>query len=115
MMGAPVSLTSWPRTNPSVASIEIVRTVFSPTNTAPMDKKKDRKYGVVDEAKRTQVLGDLEDQAGGAGGDLDLQGVEDGRQGAVELHVHDGTDDLRHHAALHRHAGRVAPRWQNEA
>lgn len=30
MMGAPVSTTSCPRTRPSVASMEIVRTVFSP-------------------------------------------------------------------------------------
>ena len=30
MMGAPVSFTGWPLTKPSVASMEIVRTVFSP-------------------------------------------------------------------------------------
>ncbi len=30
MMGAPVSLTDCPRTRPSVASMAIVRTVFSP-------------------------------------------------------------------------------------
>ena len=29
-MGAPVSATGWPRTRPSVESMEIVRTVFSP-------------------------------------------------------------------------------------
>mmetsp|Transcript_102262 Transcript_102262/g.266755 ORF Transcript_102262/g.266755 Transcript_102262/m.266755 type:complete len:210 (+) Transcript_102262:1012-1641(+) len=41
----------------------------------------------------TQVLGHLQHQAMLEA--LHLQRVQDGRQGALELHVHDGTDDLR--------------------
>ena len=40
-----------------------------------------------------QVLSDLEHEA--VLGALDLESVEDGRESAIELHVHDGTDDLR--------------------
>ena len=41
----------------------------------------------------TEMLCDLEDEAGLAV--LHLEGVEDGRQLAIELHVHHGTDDGR--------------------
>jgi len=42
----------------------------------------------------SQVLGDFEDETDLVA--LDLEGVEDGGQVAVELHVNDGTDDLSH-------------------
>ena len=44
----------------------------------------------------TQVLGDLEHETVLRA--LDLQRVEDGRQFAFELHVHDGADHLRNFA-----------------
>ena len=42
-----------------------------------------------------------------SGRTLDLQGVQDGGKRAIEPHIHDGTDDLGHHAGLHEGAGRV--------
>jgi hypothetical protein len=42
-----------------------------------------------------------------SGRTLDLQGVQDRGKRAIEPHVHDGTDDLGHHAGLHKGAGRV--------
>jgi hypothetical protein len=46
----------------------------------------------------TQVLGDLEHES--VGDTLDLQSVENWRQGTLELHVDDGTNDLRNLAGL---------------
>jgi hypothetical protein len=39
------------------------------------------------------MLGDLEHES--VLDSLNFEGVENGGQGALELHVHDGTDDLR--------------------
>ena len=58
-----------PRTSPSVVSMAMVRTMFSPRCCA---------------TSSTSVLAD----------GLDLQRVQDRRQLAVELHVDDGADDL---------------------
>ena len=51
----------------------------------------------------TQVLRHLEHQPHLV--PLDLEGVEDGGQVAVKLHVDDGTNDLRDLAGLGRHGG----------
>ena len=68
-IGRPVSVTSWPRTRPSVESMAIGA------------------HGVL-----AQMLGDLEHQAVALV--LRLQRVQDRRQVAVELHVDDGAHDL---------------------
>ncbi len=68
-IGAPVSVTSWPRTRPSVVSMATVRTVDF-----------------------AEMLRDFEHQAIAV--ILGLERVEDRRQVAVELHVDDGADDL---------------------
>ena len=68
-IGSPVSVTSWPRTRPSVVSIAMVRTV-----------------------DLAEVLRDLEHQAVALV--LGLERVQDRRQVPFELHVDDGADDL---------------------
>ena len=45
----------------------------------------------------TEMLGDLQHES--AVDTLDLEGVENGRQVTLELHIDDGTDDLRDLAA----------------
>jgi hypothetical protein len=42
----------------------------------------------------TQVLGNLEDKTGLVFGDFDVKGVQDRGQVALELNIHDGTNDL---------------------
>ena len=69
-IGAPVSVTSWPRTRPSEVSIAMQRTVLSPSCWA---------------TSRTRRLPLVRG----------LEGVQDLRQMTVELHVDDGADDLR--------------------
>ena len=68
-IGAPVSITSWPRTRPSVVSMAMVRTVFSP-----------RCWATSSTSRLAVIVG--------------LQRVQDRRQLAVELDVDDGADDL---------------------
>jgi len=46
------------------------------------------------------MLGDLENKTRGASSDGDLKGVKDRGQGAVELNIYDGTDDLCDNATL---------------
>ena len=74
-MGPPVSITSWPRTRPSVVSMAMARTVFSPRCWATSNT-------------RRNVLAGLGVGVGG------LQRVQDRGQVAVELHVDDGADHL---------------------
>ena len=69
VIGAPVSVTSWPRTRPSVASMAMVRTVAF-----------------------AQVLRHFEHQAVAVV--RGLERVVDVRQVAVELDVDDGADHL---------------------
>ena len=70
-IGAPVSVTSWPRTRPSVVSMAMVRTVVSP------------RCWATSSTRRLPL------------GSVGLERVQDRRQVAVELHVDDGADDLR--------------------
>ena len=84
LIGWPVSVTSWPRTRPSLVSMAMVRTV-----------------------DLAEMLGDFEHQAVALV--LGLQRVEDRRQVVLELHVDDGADDLGdasdfagHHGPLHK-------------
>jgi hypothetical protein len=67
---APVSITAWPRVRPSVESIAIVRTVFSPRCCATSS------------TSRLPLL-------------FGLQRRQDGGQVAIERHVDDGADHLR--------------------
>ena len=71
VIGAPVSVTSWPRTMPSVVSMAMQRTVRSPSSCA---------------TSSTSVRSSI----------LQVQRVQDERQFAVELHVHDRAQDLGH-------------------
>ena len=66
---APVSVTSWPRTRPSVVSIAMVRTVDSPRCWATSSTRRLPPF-------------------------LVSMRVQNGRQMAFELHVDDGADDL---------------------
>ena len=68
-IGSPVSVTSWPRTRPSVVSMAMVRTV-----------------------DLAEMLRDFEHQAVAVV--RGLERVQDRRQVALELHVDDGADDL---------------------
>jgi hypothetical protein len=70
MIGEPVSVTSWPRTRPSVESIAMVRTVFSP------------RCWATSSTRRLPTL-------------VGLERVQDRGQVIAELHVDDGADDLR--------------------
>ena len=70
VIGAPVSVTAWPRTRPSVVSMAMQRTVFSPRCCATSSTSRLPPF-------------------------VGLQRVQDLRQVAVELHVDDGADDLR--------------------
>jgi hypothetical protein len=72
---APVSITGWPRTRPSVVSMAMVRTVFSPRCWATSKHQAEGLAGLLV----------------GVGG---FQRVQDRRQVAVELDVDDGADDL---------------------
>ncbi len=69
-IGAPVSITAWPRTRPSVASMAMVRTVFSPRCWATSSTRRLPAFSV-------------------------FRRVQNGGQGSFELHVDDGADDLR--------------------
>ena len=71
VIGAPVSITSWPRTSPSVLSMAMQRTVRSPSSCA---------------TSSTSVRSSI----------LVVQRVLDERQFAVELHVHHGAENLGH-------------------
>ena len=71
VIGAPVSTTSWPRTMPSVLSMAMQRTVRSPSSCA---------------TSSTSVRSPI----------LRVQRVLDEGQLALELHVHDGAQHLRH-------------------
>ena len=75
VIGAPVSITAWPRIRPSVVSMAMARTVFSPRCWATSSTRRNG----------SPVL------LVGVGG---LQRVQDRRQVAVELDVDDGADDL---------------------
>ena len=68
-IGAPVSVTGWPRTRPSVVSIEMQRTEFSP------------RCWATSSTRRLPLF-------------VGLERVQDLRQVAVELHVDDGADHL---------------------
>ena len=82
-MGAPVSDRLWPRTRPSVDSMAMVRTVFSPRCWA---------------TSRTRRS---------APSVLDLEGVENLGELLVELDVDDGADHLGDLAVAHG-GGRAA-------
>ena len=70
LMGSPVFMTLWPLTRPSVVSIAMVRTVFSPRCWATSSTSLWVKPSTV-------------------------QGCHDRRQLSIELDIHDGTDDLQ--------------------
>ena len=74
-IGPPVSLTSWPRTRPSVVSIAMVRTVDSPRCCATSSTRRLLPFMVV-------------------------MAFENRRQMSFELHVDDGADDLRDASGL---------------
>ena len=77
-IGWPVSVTSWPRTSPSLVSIATVRTV-----------------------ELAEVLGDFEHQAVALV--LGLERIENRRQVILEMHVDDGADDLGDASDFVRH------------
>ena len=79
-IGSPVSVTSWPRTSPSLVSIATVRTVDF-----------------------AEMLRDFEHQAVALV--LGLQRIEDRRQVILEMHVDDGADDLGDVSDFVRHRG----------
>lgn len=95
LMGAPVSRTFWPRTRPSVPSMAIVLTVFSPEERYVEDILKTSKQTLTQNEKfspsaLTQMLGHLENQSAVPAGHL--QRIEDRRQAFIELDVHHSTD-----------------------
>ncbi len=82
-IGWPVSVTSWPRTRPSLVSMAMVRTVDF-----------------------AEMLGDFEHQAIALV--RGLQRVENRRQMVLEMHVDDGADDLGDMSDLVGHHGPLA-------
>jgi peptide chain release factor 1 len=56
----------------------------------------------------TQMLGDLEDEAGSTLSNLNLQGVKDRGKGTIELDIDNGTDNLGDNTRLHGSRARDA-------
>lgn len=119
-MGLPVSTTALPRMRPSVPSIAMVRTVFSPVKkekcikfiqcaaSGPNDNvsqltstfkilkiKKDKEH--IYKSQLTKMLSNLKHQPWGAVGNL--KGIENRRELSIELDVHHSTNNS-HYAAI---------------
>lgn len=123
LMGAPVSRTFWPRTRPSVPSMAIVLTVFSPqerhhwnfiaviqTNW-PIEKCFNPQYHF---GTLTQMLSHLEHQSALTASHL--QCIENRRQAFIELDIHHSTNHS-HYAAVGLYClsswGSITPAWKD--
>lgn len=121
LIGAPVSRTLWPRTRPSVPSIAIVLTVFSPEDThgkgqwfIPGIWTRTAVFKHAHFSTLTKMLCHLEHQP--AVTVRHLQCVENGREAFIKLDVHHSTNYC-HYAAIGQSClssrGTVSPAWKD--